>query len=88
MNIEQEHSDRLIKIEIQAKPRNLIIVQVYMPTSESEDDEIENIYEKIENIIKSKKSNKHLIVIGDWNAEVGEEQNGNVIGKYGLIKKC
>ena len=57
VNIEQEHGDRLIKIEIEAKPRNLMIVQVYMPTTDSDDEEIEHMYEKIEKLIKSEKSN-------------------------------
>ena len=52
VNIEQEHGDILIKIEIEAKPRNLIIVQVYMLTTNSDDEEIEQIYEKIENVNK------------------------------------
>ena len=64
VNIEQEHGDRLIKIEIEAKLRNLMIVQVYMPTTDSDDEEIEQMYEKIEKIIKSEKSNEHLILIG------------------------
>ena len=55
VNIEQEHGDRLIKIEIEAKPRNLMIVQVYMPTTDSDDEEIERMYEKIEKLIKSEK---------------------------------
>ena len=40
VNIEQEHVDRLIKIEIVAKPINLMIVQEYMPTTDSDDEEI------------------------------------------------
>ena len=53
--IEQEHEDRLIIIEKEAKPRNLMIVQVYMPTTDSGDEEIEQMYEKIENLIISEK---------------------------------
>ena len=63
-----------------------MIVQVYMPTTDSDDEEIEQMYEKIEKLIKSEKSNEHLIVMGDWNAVVGEEESGSVIGKYELKK--
>ena len=42
-----------------------MIVQVYMPTTDSDDEEIEQMYEKIEELIKSEKSNEHLIVMGD-----------------------
>ena len=45
------------------------------------------MYEKIEKLIKSEISNEHLIAMGDWNAVVGEEESGNVIGKYGLGRK-
>ena len=38
VKIEQEHGDRLIKIEKEAKPRNLIIVQVNMPTTDSDEE--------------------------------------------------
>ena len=40
VNIEQEHEDRLIKNEIEAKPRNLMNAQLYMPTTDSDDKEI------------------------------------------------
>ena len=43
-----------------------MIVRVYMPTTDSDD----------EKLIKSEKSNEHLILIGDWNADVGEENSG------------
>ena len=58
-----------------------------MPTTDIDDERIEQMYEKIEKLIKSEKSNEHLIVMGDWNAVVGEEESGNVIGKYGLGRK-
>ena len=41
------------------------------------------MYKKIENYIKSEKSNEYLLM-GDWNVVVGEEESGIVIGKYGL----
>ena len=41
VNIEQQHEDRLIKIEIEAKPGNLMIVQMNMPTPDSDEEEIQ-----------------------------------------------
>ena len=43
VDIEYEHGDRLKKIEIVAKPRNLMIFQVCMPTTDSDYEEIEQI---------------------------------------------
>ena len=60
--IEKENGDRLIKIEKEAKPRNLMIFQVNMPTTDSDDEEIEKMYEKIENLIKVKKEKMINIV--------------------------
>lgn len=54
-----------------------------MSTSQASDDEIEEIYEKIEELI-SHNGKDNLIVMGDWNAIVGEEANGKEVGKYGL----
>ena len=59
-----------------------MIVQVYMHTTDSDEEEIKQMYKKIEKLIKSDKSNEHLIVMGYWNAVVGEEESGSVIGKY------
>ena len=52
VNIEQKQRDRLMKIETEAKPRNLMIAQVYIQTTDSDDEEMKQMYKKIENIIK------------------------------------
>ena len=51
---------------------------------------IEHVYEKIEKLKKSEKANKHLIVMVDWNAVVGEEESGSVIGRQGTqnLTRC
>ena len=51
-----------------------------------EDEDIEQIYEQIENIIGKKKGNTNVIVMGDFNASVGEGNAKKVVGKYGLGK--
>ena len=64
-----------------------MIVQVYVLTIDSDDKEIEQMYEKIEKFIKSEKSNKHLIKMGDRTAVVGEMESCTVIGKYWYGRK-
>jgi hypothetical protein len=44
-------SDRIIAIKLQAKPINILMIQVYMPTSEHEDDDVEELYGIIEEIL-------------------------------------
>ena len=55
-----------------------------MPTTDHEDDEIEDMYEQIESIIDKQKGNLNLVVMGDFNASVGEGIDEKVVGKYGL----
>ena len=80
----QQCSDRLIMVKVSAMPVDMVIIQVYMPTTDHEDDEIEQLYEQIEEIIGKQKGRENVIVMGDFNAVVGEGSEGKVIGKYGL----
>ena len=65
-------SDRLIMVKIRATPVDMVIIQVYMPTTAHEDDEVEEMYEQIERIISKQKRNTNVIVMGDFNAiEIG-----------------
>ncbi|NSM56165.1 hypothetical protein HET73_00315 [Wolbachia endosymbiont of Atemnus politus] len=76
--------DRMILAKIAAKPFNLAILQVYAPTSDHDDDEIELFYEKIQSALKHLKSQDFLIILGDFNAKIGNKPYQNLIGKYGL----
>jgi exonuclease III len=79
-------SSRLISIRISAKPHNLTVIQVYAPTSDHEEDEVESFYEGIEQVIKKTPKKDILIIMGDWNAKVGPdsfEQWSGTVGKFG-----
>ena len=58
-----------------------------MPTTAYENEDIEQIYEQIENIISKQKGNTNVIAMGDFNASVGEGNDEKVVGKYGLGKR-
>ena len=77
-------SDRILMVKVSATPVDMMIIQVYMPTTDHEDDEIEDMYEQIESIIDKQKGNLNLVVMGDFNASVGEGSDEKVVGKYGL----
>lgn len=80
-------SSRLISIRISARPHNITIIQVYAPTSEHEDEEVEEFYEELDNIIKKTPKKDILLVLGDWNATIGPDayqQWAGTVGKFGL----
>jgi hypothetical protein len=59
-----------------------------MPTSEHEDDEVEELYGVIEEILEEDgKGNTNTIIMGDWNSVVGDEPYTNIVGPHGLGRK-
>ncbi|KAG1651907.1 Craniofacial development protein 2 [Nymphon striatum] len=80
-------NERCILLKIKAKPFDIAIIQIYAPTQDWSDEKIESFYENIQNTIKQLKSTDVLMVIGDFNAKVGNESYKDIVGKYGLGKK-
>jgi hypothetical protein len=61
---------------------------VYIPISKYEDDEIENLYGIIEEILEEDgKGDTNTIIMGDWNSVVGDESYRNIVGPHGLGRK-
>ena len=79
-----QKSDRLMLVRIQNEPRDIVIVQVYMPTTDYNDEEVEAVYEQIEEMLKDVKGKDFLVIMGDWNAVVGEGRDGMEVGSFGL----
>lgn len=82
-----QHNERLLKVRLNTKPKDTVIIQVYMPTTAHDEEEVEELYENIEQLIKHTKGDENLIVMGDWNAVVGEGKEGDIVGQYGLGKR-
>jgi exonuclease III len=81
-------NDRVIAIKLQAEPINILMMQVYVPTLEHEDDEVEELYDIIEEILEEDgKDGTNTIIIGDWNSVVGGESYRNIVGPHGLGRK-
>ena len=70
----------MISVRFQGKPFNITVIQVYAPTSNAEEAEVERFYEDLE--LTPKKD--VLFIIGDWNAKVGSQETPGVTGKFGL----
>ena len=59
---------RMISVHLQGKPFNITVIQVYAPTSNAEEAEVELFYEDLQDLLTPKKG--VLFIIGDWNANV------------------
>ena len=57
-------------------------MQVYAPTSNAEETEVERFYEDLQDLLEL--TPKKGVVIGDWNAKVGSQETPGVTGKFGL----
>ena len=77
-------NDRLISVNFQGKPFNITVIQVYSPTSNAEEAEVEWFYEDLQNLLELTPKKYVLFIIGDWNAKVGSQETPGVKGKFGL----
>ena len=73
-------NDRMISVHFQGKPFNITVIQVYAPTSNTEEAEVEDLQDLLE--LTPKKD--VLFIIGDWNAKVESQETPGVTGKFGL----
>ena len=74
----------MISVRLQGKPFNNTVIQVYAPTSNAEEAEVERFYEDLQDLLELTPQRDALFVIGDWNAKVGSQEISGVTGKFGL----
>ena len=60
----------MIAVLFQGKPLNIMVIQVYAPTSNAEEAEVEQFYEDLQDLLKLTPKKDILFIIGDWNAKV------------------
>ena len=77
-------NDRMISVRFQGKPFTLTVIQVYAPTSNAEEAEIEWFYEDLQDLLELTPKKDVLFIIGDWNAKVGSQETPGITGKFGL----
>src|SRR6478609_874686 len=76
--------DRIMVVKVKADPVDMVIVQAYLPTADYEEEEVEKLYDQLEEILGKQKGTDNVIVMGDFNAVVGESKEDRVVGKFGL----
>ena len=77
-------NDRMISVRSQGKPYNITVIQVYAPTSNAEEAEVERFYEDLWELLELAPKKDVLFIIGDWKAKVGSQETPGVTGKFGL----
>ena len=74
----------MISVCFQGKSFNITVIQVYAPISNTEEAEVEQFYEDLQDLLELTPQNDVLFIIGDWNAKVESEETPEVTGKFGL----
>lgn len=78
------YSDRTALLKIRAKPNNINIIQVYAPTADSPNDDVEKFYDEIKELLKVTKKHEVNIIMGDYNAKIGKGRFDQLVGPHGL----
>ena len=74
----------MISVHFQGKPFNIMVIQVYAPTTNAEEAKVEWFYEDLQDLLELIPKKDVLLIIGDWNAKVGSQETPGVTGKFGL----
>ena len=74
----------MIYVHFQGKPFNITIIQVYAPTSNIEEAEVEQFYEDLQDLLELTPKKDVLFIIGDWNTKVGSQETPGLTDNFGL----
>ena len=74
----------MISVRFQGKPLDITVIQVYAPTSNTEEAVVEWFYEDLQDLLELTPQKDVFFIIGNWNAKVGGQETPGVTGKFGL----
>ena len=77
-------NDRMISVHFQGKPFNITVIQVYAPTSNAEEAEVERFYEDLQDLLELTPKKDALFFIAAWNTKVESQETPGITGKFGL----
>ena len=81
----KSYSDRVAVLLVKVNDQSFGFVQGYAPTSASKDEEINDFYDQIHRAIKDVEKCKWVVVMGDWNAKIGQcDCDTDVMGRFGF----
>ena len=84
-----QHLDAVSKmtewsVYFQDKPFNIMVIQVYIPTSNGEEAKVEQFYEDLQDFLELTPNKDVHFIMGAWNAKVRSQEIPGVTGKFGL----
>ena len=74
----------MISVHFQGKPFNITVIQVYVPTTNAKEAEVEWFYEDVQDLLELTPQKDVLFIIGHWKAKAGSQETPGVTGKFGL----
>ena len=74
----------MISVRFQGTPFNIMVIQVYAPSSNAEEAEVEWFYEDLQDLLELTPQRDVLFIIEDWNVKVGSQETPGVTGEFGL----
>ena len=74
----------MISVHFQGKPFSITVIQIYAPTSNAEEAEIEWFCEDLQDLLELIPQKDVLFIIGDWNTKVESQETPGLTGKFGL----
>src|SRR5437867_4071364 len=78
-------SERIMIMRLKVAPINVLLVQIYAPNEDEDEEEKDRFYERLDKVIKEyRKGRECVIVMGDFNGKVGENREEDTIGPFGV----
>ena len=77
-------NDRMTSVRFQDKPFNITVIQDYTPTTDAEEDDIDQFYDDVKDLLELIPKKDVLFITGAWNAKIGSQEILGVTGKFGL----
>ena len=74
----------MISVHLQGKPLNITIIQIYTPSTNAKEAEVEKFCDDLQDLLELTPPKYVLFIIGNWNAKVGGQEMPGVAGKFGL----
>ena len=74
----------MISVHFQGKPLNITVIQVYIPTSNAEEAEVEQFCEDLQDLLELTPRKDVLFITGNWNSKGESQEIPGVTGKFGL----